>query len=80
MIKEFLQEELQTIMDHMSSEEILSCHIHPLFIEGRLQILKENFWKSLIIKRKMGFNELNSVEHYIIHQLSGPNLNNQEMP
>ena len=28
----------------------------------------------------MGFNELNSVEHYIIHQLSGPNLNNKEMP
>jgi type I restriction enzyme R subunit len=24
----------------------------------------------------MGFNELNSVEHYIIHQLSGANLNN----
>ncbi len=24
----------------------------------------------------MGFNELNSVEHYIIHQLSGVNLNN----
>lgn len=23
----------------------------------------------------MGFNELNSVEHYIIHQLSGVNLN-----
>jgi type I restriction enzyme R subunit len=23
----------------------------------------------------MGFNELNSVEHYIIHQLSGSNLN-----
>ena len=43
MIKEFLQEELQTIMDHMSSEEILSYHIHPLVIEGRLQILKEKF-------------------------------------
>lgn len=26
----------------------------------------------------MGFNELNSVEHYIIHQLSGVNLNNKE--
>lgn len=24
----------------------------------------------------MSFNELNSVEHYIIHQLSGANLNN----
>jgi type I restriction enzyme R subunit len=24
----------------------------------------------------MGFNRLNSVEHYIIHQLSGANLNN----
>ena len=24
----------------------------------------------------MGFNELNSVEHYIVHQLSGVNLNN----
>lgn len=24
----------------------------------------------------MAFNELNSVEHYIIHQLSGVNLNN----
>lgn len=23
----------------------------------------------------MGFNELNSIEHYIIHQLSGVNLN-----
>ena len=23
----------------------------------------------------MGFNELNSVEHYIIHKLSGVNLN-----
>ncbi len=27
----------------------------------------------------MGFNELNSVEHYIIHQLSGVNLNNNEV-
>ncbi|MDT0552111.1 type I restriction endonuclease subunit R [Urechidicola vernalis] len=26
----------------------------------------------------MSFNELNSVEHYIIHQLSGVNLNNKE--
>ena len=26
----------------------------------------------------MGFNELNSVEHYIIHQLSGVNLNSNE--
>jgi len=26
----------------------------------------------------MGFNELNSVEHYIIHQLSGVNLNSKE--
>ena len=26
----------------------------------------------------MGFNELNSVEHYIIHQLSGVNLNSEE--
>ena len=25
----------------------------------------------------MGFNELNSVEHYIIHQLSGVNLNSK---
>lgn len=24
----------------------------------------------------MGFNELNSVEHYMIHQLTGVNLNN----
>jgi type I restriction enzyme R subunit len=27
----------------------------------------------------MGFNELNSVEHYIIHQLTGSNLNNNIM-
>lgn len=27
----------------------------------------------------MGFNELNSVEHYIIHQLSGVNLNSNEV-
>lgn len=27
----------------------------------------------------MGFNELNSVEHYIIHQLTGVNLNSSEM-
>ena len=27
----------------------------------------------------MGFNELNSVEHYIIHQLCGVNLNNIEV-
>jgi type I restriction enzyme R subunit len=27
----------------------------------------------------MGFNELNSVEHYIIHQLSGVNLNSKEL-
>ena len=27
----------------------------------------------------MSFNELNSVEHYIIHQLSGVNLNNNEV-
>ena len=27
----------------------------------------------------MGFNELNSVEHYIIHQLSGVNLNRNEV-
>lgn len=27
----------------------------------------------------MGFNELNSVEHFIIHQLSGVNLNSNEM-
>lgn len=27
----------------------------------------------------MGFNELNSVEHYIIHQLSGVNLNSKEV-
>ena len=27
----------------------------------------------------MGFNELNSVEHYIIHQLSGLNLNSNEV-
>ena len=27
----------------------------------------------------MGFNELNSVEHYIIHQLSGVNLNSFEV-
>ena len=27
----------------------------------------------------MGFNELNSVEHYIIHQLSGLNLNTKEV-
>ena len=40
-IKAFLQTELQTIMNHTSSEEILSCHIHPFVIEGRLQILKE---------------------------------------
>ncbi|NVK74724.1 MAG: hypothetical protein HWE24_14735, partial [Oceanospirillaceae bacterium] len=26
----------------------------------------------------MGFNELNSVEHYIIHQLSGVNLNSKD--
>jgi type I restriction enzyme R subunit len=26
----------------------------------------------------MGFNELNSVEHYIIHQLSGVNLNDTD--
>ena len=26
----------------------------------------------------MAFNELNSVEHYIIHQLSGINLNTNE--
>lgn len=26
----------------------------------------------------MSFNELNSVEHYIIHQLSGVNLNSKE--
>jgi len=26
----------------------------------------------------MGFNELNSVEHYIIYQLSGVNLNSKE--
>ena len=26
----------------------------------------------------MGFNELNSVEHYIIHELSGVNLNSTE--
>ena len=28
-------------MDNVSSEEILSCHIHPLVIEGRLPLLKE---------------------------------------
>lgn len=27
----------------------------------------------------MGFNELNSVEHYIIHQLSGENLNSKNV-
>ena len=27
----------------------------------------------------MPFNELNSVEHYIIHQLSGVNLNSNEV-
>lgn len=27
----------------------------------------------------MGFNELNSVEHYIFHQLSGVNLNKKEV-
>ena len=27
----------------------------------------------------MGFNELNSVEHYIIHQLTGVNLNSNEV-
>ena len=27
----------------------------------------------------MGFNELNSVEHYIVHQLNGVNLNNIEV-
>lgn len=27
----------------------------------------------------MGFNELNSVEHYIIHQLSGINLNSNSL-
>ena len=27
----------------------------------------------------MGFNELNSVEHYIIHQLTGVNLNSTEV-
>ncbi|MBZ9632600.1 hypothetical protein LB465_17615 [Salegentibacter sp. LM13S] len=26
----------------------------------------------------MAFNELNSVEHYIVHQLSGVNLNKDE--
>lgn len=40
-IRVFLQKELNTIMEHISSEEILSCHIHPLVIEGRLPILKE---------------------------------------
>lgn len=40
-VKVFLQEELRAIMDHVSSEEILSCHIHPLVIEGRLPLLKE---------------------------------------
>ena len=27
----------------------------------------------------MAFNELNSVEHYIIHQLSGVNLNENRL-
>ena len=27
----------------------------------------------------MGFNELNSIEHYIIHQLSEVNLNSKEV-
>ena len=27
----------------------------------------------------MGFTELNSVEHYIIHQLSGVNLNTKQV-
>ena len=40
-VKAFLQEELRAIMDNVSSEEILSCHIHPLVIEGRLPLLKE---------------------------------------
>lgn len=40
-VKTFLQEELRTIMNHDSSEEILSCHLHPLVTEGRLPILKE---------------------------------------
>lgn len=40
-IKVFLQKELKTIMEHVSSEEILTCHIHPSVIEGRLSLLKE---------------------------------------
>ena len=40
-VKDFLQEELKTVMDHRSSEEILSCHIHPLALEGRLPIVNE---------------------------------------
>ncbi len=51
-VKAFLQEELRAIMDHVSSEEILSCHIHPLVIEGRLPILKEKI--NHILKRQQG--------------------------
>jgi len=41
LVKTFLQEQLGNVMYHGSSEEILSCHLHPLVIEGRLPILKE---------------------------------------
>ena len=40
-VKTFLQEELTKVMEHRSSEEILSCHIHPFVMEDRLPILKE---------------------------------------
>ena len=40
-VKNFLKEELSTIVDSASANEILSMHIHPLVVEERFPILME---------------------------------------
>ena len=44
-VKDYIKQELTTIINHPQAEEILAMHIHPLVREERFQILMEKIEK-----------------------------------
>jgi hypothetical protein len=46
-VKNYLKEELQKLIDHRQSSEILSMHIHPLVVKDRYPMLLEKILKIL---------------------------------
>ncbi|MDC6366679.1 hypothetical protein [Allomuricauda sp. AC10] len=46
-VKEYLQSEIQKIMDSPFSDEIISCHIHPLVQDERIPIIMDKISKIL---------------------------------